>query len=281
MMQSWYRSGAALLSEIQGTCLGEDALALWFLGQCGYVLKYRSTTILIDPVLNDLTAPDGSSRRHYPAPFAPDALEPDFVLCTHAHADHMAPPTLRAIARRYPKAKFLLPEGCAALGADLGMQELLTMLPGQMRVLTDALSVTALSAAHPVHIREKGNPAMALGYCLTLGDIRLVHLGDTYLTEELLHDLDSMEPPHVFLVPINGSDRFRDMRSCIGNMEAEEAAKLAARLGADLTMPTHFDMVFDNTVDPLRFAAELRRIRPSAKWHIPALGERIVYFGHL
>lgn len=276
-MQFWYRSGEALVSEIRNTQLGPDMLALWYLGQCGYAVKHQSTVLLIDPVLNDLTSPDGSSRRHYPAPFAPDGLEPDIVLCTHAHADHMAPPTLRAIAGKYPGTQFVLPAGCAELGASLGLGNIQPLVPGQTLALSDGLAVSALSTAHPDHIHDSQNPAMSLAYCLTLGGIRLLHLGDTYLTEPLLKDLEALEPPHIFLPPINGSDCFRDLRNCIGNLEAEEAAKLAAHLHADLTLPTHFDMVQNNTVDPLRFAAELRRICPSAKWQIPALGERILY----
>ncbi len=118
---------------------------------------------------------------------------------------------------------------------------------------------------------------MALAYCVELDGIRVMHLGDTYLTERLLHSLEQLEAPHIFLPPINGDDRFRAMRDCIGNMEAEEAAKLAVHLGADLSIPTHYDMIAGNTVDPLRFAAELRRLSPTAKWHIPALGELVIY----
>ena len=37
-------------------------------------------------------------------------------------------------------------------------------------------------------------------------------------------------------------------------------------------------MVQDNTVDPLRFAAALRQLDPSARFALPALGERLIFF---
>lgn len=275
-MKNWYCSGQELAAQVRNTPARSDMAALWYIGQCGYIIKYKTTVLMIDPVLGDIVE-DGQSRRLYAPPFAPDALEPDFVICTHAHIDHMAPETVQAIAARYPHTHFVLPAGCMALAQELGLQECLPMVDGQTRMLTNSIRIQALSAAHPTHVDDPEDTNMALGYCLEMGNIRIVHLGDTYLTERLLHSLEALGTPSIFLPPINGDDRFRAMRSCIGNLEAEEAAKLAAHLGADLTMPTHFDMIQNNTVDPLRFAAELMRIRPQAKWHIPALGEKVTY----
>lgn len=275
----WYKSGDALLREIRQTETAPGELALWYIGQCGFVLKYADKVLMIDPVLNDLTGPDGVTRRHYPAPFGPDALAPDWVICTHGHADHLAAPTVSAIAAAFPKARFAVPVGCrqAAVSCGIAEDRMILLEPGTVCVLEEGITLAALSAAHPDHVTDPGNPDMALSYQLELGGIRLVHLGDTYLTETLLEALTALMPPHIFLPPINGDDRFRAMRRCIGNMEAEEAAKLAVLLKADLTIPTHYDMVQGNTVDPLRFAAELRRIAPAARWRIPALGERVLY----
>ena len=52
---------------------------------------------------------------------------------------------------------------------------------------------------------------------------------------------------------------------------------MACILKADLTIPTHFDMIEGNTIDPLIFAGELMEQNPAARWHIPALGERVLY----
>ena len=114
-MEHWHRSGQALLNEISSTRLPASQLAVWSIGQCGFIFKYEDTVVCIDPVLSDLTGPSGS-RRCYPAPFAPEALRADLVLCTHGHADHMAKDTLR---RLDPAARFALP----ALGERLIFQK--------------------------------------------------------------------------------------------------------------------------------------------------------------
>ena len=72
-MEHWHRSGQALLNEISSTRLPASQLAVWSIGQCGFIFKYEDTVVCIDPVLSDLTGPSGS-RRCYPAPFAPEAL---------------------------------------------------------------------------------------------------------------------------------------------------------------------------------------------------------------
>ena len=68
-MEHWHRSGQALLNEISTTRLPASQLAVWSIGQCGFIFKYEDTVVCIDPVLRDLTGPSGS-RRCYPAPTA-------------------------------------------------------------------------------------------------------------------------------------------------------------------------------------------------------------------
>ena len=189
----------------------------------------------------------------------------------------MAKDTLRGLAR-HPAARFILPAGCSALAAEYGIpaDRITTVQEGSILPL-GGVTVRAFSAAHPEHILDAGDPGMALGYQLTFGGCTVVHLGDTYLTPHLYETLQALPRPDLLLAPINGQDFFRTQRNCIGNLEAEEAAQLAVRLGAACTIPTHYDMVQGNTVDPLRFAAALRQLDPAACFALPALGERLLF----
>ena len=62
--RAWYKKGEELLDEIKNTKVSEDELAIWYLGQCGFVIKQQKI-IYIDPVLNDIQDEHGNSRRIY------------------------------------------------------------------------------------------------------------------------------------------------------------------------------------------------------------------------
>lgn len=274
----WLKTGSTLLDEIHNAETGSGSFLMWRIGQCGYVIKFEGKIILINPVLNDLTDESGTTVRLYSYPFAAKEIDADFVICTHGHADHLAEETVKEFAGKNNSPVFIVPAGCK------GQIERLCSLENRIIYLQDgetvecptnnsSFKVRAISAAHPEHYLKKDDVRMALSYQLQLGNKTLVHLGDTYLTERLLHSLETLPVPDVFLPPINGDDLFRKMINFIGNMEAEEAAKLAVRLGVKMAIPTHYDMVKGNTADPQRFVNEMIRLGKAENCRILGLGE--------
>ena len=61
MKYSWYQKGEVLLQEIKETNLVPGMLAVWYVGQMGVVAKGCDVTVCLDPVLNDLCYPDGTT----------------------------------------------------------------------------------------------------------------------------------------------------------------------------------------------------------------------------
>ena len=46
-MEHWHRSGTALLDEIAATHLPASQLAVWYIGQCGFLFKCGETTFCV------------------------------------------------------------------------------------------------------------------------------------------------------------------------------------------------------------------------------------------
>jgi L-ascorbate metabolism protein UlaG (beta-lactamase superfamily) len=81
---------------------GSDGI-VW-LGHASFYLRVNGVGILTDPVFGDPSFID----RLVPVASPLEQLPPiDYVLLSHDHRDHMDEPTLRAIANKFPYAKFL------------------------------------------------------------------------------------------------------------------------------------------------------------------------------
>ena len=278
-MTSWYKKGKELLEEIQTTVLSDDEIAIWFLGQCGFAVKRQTTVFLIDPVLNDLKDEEGNTKRLYEPPFDPSEIQCNCIFCTHKHSDHMAKETILPILANNHTAKIIVPEACEQILSDWDIPEERIIAADERREYScEGVRFFTISTAHPTHQRDGNRKIRNLAYYFSLGEIRILHLGDTYLTEQLHADIKNLPRVDILMTPINGRDYYREQSNIVGNMEPEEAAKLAADIGTDLTIPMHYDMMKGNTSDPLRFVRAYCDITDGGrKWMLPALGERVIY----
>jgi L-ascorbate 6-phosphate lactonase len=69
-----------IVRDILDTQLPPDTIALWWLGQAGFVLRSARSIVYLDPFLSDRPA------RLIPPLFAVESGPPaDLVLCTHEH----------------------------------------------------------------------------------------------------------------------------------------------------------------------------------------------------
>lgn len=254
-------------------------IAVNYIGQCGFVIFNDKVAFAVDPVLNDLVDETGKSIRNYPPVLAYEELEVDYIFCTHDHIDHMAKETLCEVAKIDPETKFIVPAGCVNQLVEWGIaaDRVMGIADGEsMKLEIGRLSVKGISAAHPIHQLDENGKDHNLVYCFELEDKKLVHLGDTYMTERLEKDLRSLGHIDVLFPPINGRDEERESKGIIGNLDYKEAAQLADKLRVDLAIPTHFDMVTGNTANPFDFAEELWKLNQENKCWIPTLREQYV-----
>lgn len=250
-------------ARLRGAQAGDTEI--FWLGQAGFAIFAAGRFGLIDPYLSDSLAEKyrGTARPHermMPVPVAVrDLPEPDFVLLTHRHGDHMDPGTLPRIAKAFPAARFIFPEAEraeAALrsGLDPADPRLTGTDAGARIALSPGLSLRVFAAAHETPETDMAGQHRFLGYGLETPDLRLWHSGDCVPFEGLVSDVTDFAPD-IALLPVNGRDPVLTASGVPGNFSLEEAAEIACAVGAGTLLAHHYGMFAFNTCAPGRIDA--------------------------
>ncbi len=244
-----------VMAEIEAATLAAGAVAVWWLGQSGYMVKTPGgTTVAIDPYLSDSRSDGGRHIRRFPPPIAPDDLRCDAIFCTHDHPDHADPETLLPALRNCDAPVIGSPSVCDHLVAlGVASARLQPFSVGDAYAVGSDLAVTATFALHgppaPAD-RLPGRPVFdPIGLQVTCGPVRFYHAGDTLLDERLFAVV-VFAPQTVFL-PVNGRG---------GNMNAREAAELTRRLAPAVAVPMHYGSIAQNDADPQAFVDAVREL---------------------
>lgn len=261
------------------TQLTQNQAALFYLGQEGFLIKYRETYLLIDPYLTDYVDRNCNSgtvqwKRRYPAPIAPEAFDfVDYVFCTHDHFDHADPDSLSAIAKVNKKVKFIAPAPIRDTILSYGVAPdcFIGAKAGELLELNQDCKVLPIPSAHEeLHFDRSGN-CMELGYKILAGNFSIYHAGDCCIYDGLAESLMNVD---VLMVPVNGRSFYkRYHEDIIGNMTAEEAVILAQKTHAGMVVPMHYDLYDVNRINPAQFVDCLFSINPSQRFHMFAPGE--------
>jgi len=276
--------GAALLEEIARTAPGPVSLALWHIGQSGFVVRGGAVTLLFDPFLSPSS---GRLRRTWEPPFRPDEVQmADFVFCTHDHLDHLDPGTIPGLAAASPRARFIVPQAAAAHLQQLGVsgERLIVCAVDETRHY-GPISVHAVPACHG----DRADPIAEavwqpdpergyrfVGYVVDCNGVRLYHAGDTTVYPGMVERLAALQID-VALIPINGRDWFRERRGIIGNTDEREAADLGHAIGAGVIVPMHYDMFAGNPGRLGWFVDYCTTQYPGQALHVPARCRRWIY----
>ncbi|RZT01050.1 MBL fold metallo-hydrolase [Cuneatibacter caecimuris] len=281
MNKKWYCSGGSLIRQVAGWNLSPEEAAFWYIGQCGMIIKYGETVCVVDPVLAPVKDDQGQSRKNFEAPFPPEAeLPADYVLCTHDHLDHLNMDTLTGMYQARKDTVFIVPAPYREKLAAAGIPEksVLGARQDEEIVLKGGIRLLPLAVPHDSYAWDEEGNSLALGYVFYCGEIVLFHGGDLVAADPVIDSLRLLEKPiSVAFLPINGRDWLREAQGLVGNMNPQEAAHFAECIGADLTIPTHFDMMKGNGEDPLVFAGYMERLYPERRYHILKLGESYIY----
>lgn len=255
-------------------------VALWWLGQSGFGLRGNAANLLVDPFIAD--HPD----RLFPPPFRPDQVGGlDAVAVTHDHLDHLDEESLPGLAEASPDARFVVPEPLVERVAELGIPaERVDGVQPERPLELNGLTIHAVPASHGDDLNDGYGFGLErsdglyryLGYVFDLGGVHVYHAGDTIPYEGMEKRLRDLRVD-VALLPINGRDAHREELGIVGNLDEEEAANLAAAIGADLLVPMHYDMFAANPGSPEKLVGLARRKHPDLQVLIASRARRFVY----
>jgi L-ascorbate 6-phosphate lactonase len=271
------RHGRDLIDEIAATVPPAGSLAVWWLGQSGFLIKSPHGLLAVDLYLSEhLTKKyETTERPHVRMSRAPirgeDLLGIDLVLASHKHSDHLDAGTLPGLLGASPGAILVLPESIIEHALQLGLpRKKLVGLDAGDTLERAGFRVHALPSAHEGLDTDPSGRHLYLGYVIEAEGRKLYHSGDSLVYPGLTERLGS-DPFDVLFLPINGRD---PARGVAGNMTAAEAVDLAVAIRPRFVVPHHYDMFTFNTVPVEEFAAEACRLPAGVRPRILSCGER-------
>ena len=264
-------SSDSLAQRIRQRKVAAGSVAAWWLGGSGFIFKTAAgRQVWIDPYLSDSANAMFGLKRAFPPPIAVEESEPDFVLSTHWHEDHLDPGWVAEMAKQRPSAKFLMSPATMAHAVHVGVPigQVITLTQGQTLELGE-IKAKGIAARH-----EAGVPGWevpdAIGVLLEFGDLRVYHTGDTDYDPRIHRSLSGTSISFATCC-INGS---------VGNMNVHEAALLMWQIQTRSVMPHHHHIwsraaekipVYE-TLDPNMFASTYRKLGGTASVLIPEVG---------
>jgi L-ascorbate metabolism protein UlaG (beta-lactamase superfamily) len=243
----------------------------WWLSGTGFVFKTSAgTQVFVDPYFTNCAAQIFGVQRAVPPPVPVEEAQPDLVIASHWHEDHLDPEGLPILARR-SDTRFLCPPSCRSrlLGWGVAGDRVTAISEGQSHTFRD-VQITALPARHHAGIPGWEVPD-AIGLQIEAEGLRIYHTGDTEYDLRLRAlGYDKEHPIDVMMTVINGAG---------GNMNAHEAALLAWHIRPKVVLPMHHILWKDftggeqATLDPQDFASTYQRLGGSGEVILPNVGE--------
>jgi L-ascorbate 6-phosphate lactonase len=234
---------------------GTGQVALWWIGQAGFLYRASGVTALLDPFL----APH--EGRRFETMLPPEAATGvDLILCSHEHIDHFDAVSIPALAAASPGARIVVPRPIVSMVTDLGIAEdrVIGTQPGE-KVEIDGVRIHPVPARHGVEITDaytfgtelSDGLVRYLGFVLESDGVRLYHAGDTILYEGMAEGLRELRVD-VAMLPINGRDSYRESSGLVGNLDERESAFLTRDMGAETLIPMHYELFEHNRGYPAR-----------------------------
>ena len=231
---------------------------LTFAGQAGFILENEyGTRIGIDLYLSNCCERFFGFKRLIPYIFAPNELNLDVLVATHAHYDHFDIDSVPYILEN-TKTKLVCAHDVKPEADKLGLDNnRITYLNVGDTFEDKGIKIHAVNCDHGELAPD------ALGIIVEIGGKRIYITGDTayredYFRDPMFSDLD------LLILPINGA---------FGNLNEHEAANAAEIINPSRTIPCHYWNFAEHGGNPQIFAEAMKE--KNLPYTLMRVGEKI------
>ena len=232
-----------LRSKIDRCRVRGGTVALWRLGQSGFILKSPGGVVLaIDPYLSNACKALGAGAgidmdRMVPIPLRPrELVVVDAYLLTHGHEDHLDPETVLPYRKAGGKGPFVAPPETVEKLHRLGVPQAETVMIWPNK----AYDFGDINVRGTFAIPFGADDMTHIGYIVRIKRGPTVYFtGDTRY-HEVLASCVAAQKPDVLVTVINP----------FGNLDPGQAARLASDIHAKVVIPCHYDLFPDNSLPP-------------------------------
>lgn len=249
------------IEKYQTTHPKSGEIALFWLGQAGFIIKNSSGFVLvIDAYLSDLSYRLDGSKRIMMNIIEPEHVGADVILASHSHTDHLDIDSLPIMMINGAKLICCKKsyEMCKEIGLDMSRVEAVSV--GDTKFIKK-FKIEAVYCDHGDFAPD------AVGFIIETEGCKIYFVGDSaYQAKRMAfaanQDID------MILLPINGE---------YGNMNERDAAMLAEQVNAKITIPCHFGTFSRHKGNPYEFETAMQLNAPSCMEYTMAQGEVIFY----
>jgi L-ascorbate 6-phosphate lactonase len=209
----------------------QKSICIIWIGQAGFLLKTPGSKIIaIDPYLTDyvyklLNKDYGYGfKRMTASVFKPGEIVIDYLFSSHEHGDHLDVDAIFELLNNNRTTLYANAES-KKIAVDAKVpEEKITLIKKDMALSFDEFELIVTEADHGEFCKE------AFGFIFDFGFTKVYYSGDTCYNSKVLKKAIDLKP-QVALLPINGA---------FGNLNAEDAARLANRMQSKVCIPHHF-----------------------------------------
>jgi L-ascorbate metabolism protein UlaG (beta-lactamase superfamily) len=255
------RAGTALVASLPVARPPEGTVSLTFVGHATVMITTARTRLFTDPVFERSFY--GLRRAKEAGVHDADVDDTNLVVLSHAHRDHLSPPSLRRLGKDIP---IVVPPRCGPLVARLGFLKIDEVTPGKA-VHHGDIEIIAVPVRHSGGGTFGGGGRGACGYIINAPGACIYFAGDTgYFSG--FGEIGRRFHPDVALLPIGGYEpaAFRDE-----HLSPLDALAAFEDLGARVLVPIahgSFPLSYEPLDEPLAWLRREARAR-----HIALAGE--------